>query len=613
MLKNFSLRKALLVLADTVTLVLATVVSYFANALFLKSNEVYGADTLIYAAFVVFAGVLGMALLRAYRSMFSVEYVADFARCLIGLLAGEAVLVFMISLLGKTENLKFVVVSALVGMIAIMLQRVVYFIVIKRFRFIYNAGNLPRALIIGAGVAGRTVLGEIRRSKDHAYKIIGFVDDDESKIGRYIDNIRVYGPTILIPELCEKHEINTLIFAIPTCDDENRKKILSVCSRTGCDVQVIPSLFEISKGSKMISQIKPLNVEELLGRDVIKLNNSGLAEFINNRTILVTGVGSIGSELCRQIIKYGPKKLVMVDIYENNAYDIQQELVRKGYGDRIATEIASVRDKNKMSKIFNAYKPEVVFHAAAHKHVPLMETNPEEAVKNNIGGTFNIARLCDEFGISKMVLISTDKAVNPTNVMGATKRCCEMIMQYMTEIGSKTDFVAVRFGNVLGSNGSVIPLFVKQIESGGPVTVTHPDIIRYFMTIPEAVSLVLEAGKMANGGEIFVLDMGEPVKITTLAENIIRLYGYEPYVDMPINFIGLRPGEKLFEELLMSEEGLKSTENRKIFIGNQIEIDTEKFEKDIAYLLSEAKTNNAEKTVEVLHSVVPTFKTGVSK
>ena len=299
----------------------------------------------------------------------------------------------------------------------------------------------------------------------------------------------------------------------------------------------------------------------------------------------------------------------MVDIYENNAYDIQQELIRGGWGNIVSTEIASVRDYDKMKLLFTCYKPDIVFHAAAHKHVPLMEDNPEEAVKNNIFGTFNVARLCGEFGIRKMVLISTDKAVNPTNVMGATKRCCEMVMQYMAQQDNGCEYVAVRFGNVLGSNGSVIPLFAKQIESGGPVTVTHPDIIRYFMTIPEAVSLVLEAGSLAHGGEIFVLDMGEPVKITTLAENLIRLYGYQPYTEMPIKFTGLRPGEKLFEELLMSEEGLSETSNKKIFIGKQIDINGDEFMADLEKIRVAAANNDKENVTSLLHKIVPTFVT----
>ena len=361
---------------------------------------------------------------------------------------------------------------------------------------------------------------------------------------------------------------------------------------------------------QLLTQAKEIKIEDLLGRKPIEFDREKIAAFICGKVCMVTGGGgSIGSELVRQIAKYDPKQVIIVDIYENNAYDIQQEL-RLEYGDSLdlVTLIASVRDYNKIESIFRQYRPQVVFHAAAHKHVPLMETVPEEAVKNNIFGTFNVATLAEYYKADKFVMISTDKAVNPTNVMGATKRACEMIIQYKAQNTDHTEFVTTRFGNVLGSNGSVIPLFRRQIESGAPVTVTHPDIIRYFMTIPEAVSLVLEAGAMAKGGEIFVLDMGAPVKITTLAENLIRMYGKVPYKDVPIVFTGLRPGEKLFEELLMDEEGLQSTANKKIFIGNQITIDSDDMLKKLNALHEAAEANDSEKTVELLSTLVPTFQ-----
>ena len=366
---------------------------------------------------------------------------------------------------------------------------------------------------------------------------------------------------------------------------------------------------KFSDDNPLISQAKEIKIEDLLGRKPIEFNRQKISDFINGKVCMVTGGGgSIGSELVRQIVKYNPRQVIIIDIYENNAYDIQQELMLE-YGNSInlVTIISSVRDYDKMELLFNKYKPQVVFHAAAHKHVPLMETVPEEAVKNNIFGTYNVAELSKQYNVDKFVMISTDKAVNPTNVMGATKRACEMIIQYESQNSSHTEFVTTRFGNVLGSNGSVIPLFRRQIESGSPVTVTHPDIIRYFMTIPEAVSLVLEAGAMAKGGEIFVLDMGAPVKITTLAENLIRMYGKVPYKDVPIVFTGLRPGEKLFEELLMDEEGLKSTENKKIFIGNQIDIDENELLRKLEILRNVADANDSERTVEFLSDLVPTF------
>ena len=603
----FQLKRICLIIIDILALLTATTITFF-FAQFFAEKILLPAEMLplCMTLFIVF-GLIGMLCSGTYRSLSIVDYVSDIVRCAIGFFGGELFLCLFLAALDKSFCLPFVLTAVVISIFVLFIERTFYSIIIKRLNFIINHNNLPAALIIGAGEAGRTVLSEIRRSKDHCYRVVGFVDDDPTKISRFIDNVYIYGPTVLIPELCIKHKVDEIIFAIPTCTEERKKQILNICSSTGCSVKVIPSLFDIDQESKMISQVQSIKVEDLLGRDIINIHNPKLADFINNKVVFVTGVGSIGSELCRQIVKLGPKHLVMIDIYENNAYDIQQELIRNGYGNLISNEIASVRDYRKMQAMFNQYKPDIVFHAAAHKHVPLMETNPEEAIKNNVLGTFNVAKLCNDFSVTKMILISTDKAVNPTNIMGASKRCCEMIMQYMSQKGSKTEYAAVRFGNVLGSNGSVIPLFSKQIEAGGPVTVTHPDIIRYFMTIPEAVSLVLEAGTMAKGGEIFVLDMGEPVKITTLAENLIRLYGYEPYTEMPIKFVGLRPGEKLFEELLMSEEGLVSTDNKKIFIGKQITIDCDVFESSIEKIGDAAKNNEKETVVEMLHNLVPTF------
>ena len=604
---HISIRHLLLMLIDAVSLVGAALVAYFFLDRFQFNLQLNKLPYWIVG--YIICGILGMAIFKAYRSFLTVDYIFDLAKSFSGFLIGEAVFIGFLSLTGNTKFIPFMLICTIVGTFILLVERIAYFLLVKKLTFMLNRSNYPSALIIGAGVAGRTVLSEIKRSKDHKYHVIGFVDDDENKISHYIDGIYVYGPTILIPELCAKHKIDELIFAIPTCPDDKKQKLLNICSATGCSVKIIPSLFELDGEKKFLPQIKSINVEDLLGRDVIKISDPHMADLINNRVVLVTGVGSIGSELCRQIVKFGPKKLVMVDIYENNAYDIQQELIRGGWGNIVSTEIASVRDYDKMKLLFTCYKPDIVFHAAAHKHVPLMEDNPEEAVKNNIFGTFNVARLCGEFDIRKMVLISTDKAVNPTNVMGATKRCCEMVMQYMAQQNNGCEYVAVRFGNVLGSNGSVIPLFAKQIESGGPVTVTHPDIIRYFMTIPEAVSLVLEAGSLAHGGEIFVLDMGEPVKITTLAENLIRLYGYQPYTEMPIKFTGLRPGEKLFEELLMSEEGLSETSNKKIFIGKQIDINGDEFMADLEKIRVAAANNDKENVTSLLHKIVPTFVT----
>ena len=475
-------------------------------------------------------------------------------------------------------------------------------------------------LVVGAGNAGRMIVREIHNAKEQgdvnnpSKSIIPvcFVDDDLKKLNQKIEGIPVVGTCPEIVKICDEYRIDNIIVAVPSCEEDEKRKILDYCSATECKIKIIPYLGELlfdDGHTQLISQAKEIKIEDLLGRKPIEFDRKEIHDLINGKVCLVTGGGgSIGSELVRQIAKNDPKQIIIVDIYENNAYDIQQELVLE-YGTKLnlVTLISSVRDYDKMELIFKTYRPELVFHAAAHKHVPLMETVPEEAVKNNIFGTFNVATLAEKYKAKKFVMISTDKAVNPTNVMGATKRACEMIIQYKAQHSTDTEFVTTRFGNVLGSNGSVIPLFRRQIENGAPVTVTHPDIIRYFMTIPEAVSLVLEAGAMAKGGEIFVLDMGAPVKITTLAENLIRMYGKVPYKDVPIIFTGLRPGEKLFEELLMDEEGLKSTQNKKIFIGNQIKIDETDMLSKLEVLKKTAENNDSEKTVELLAELVPTF------
>ena len=552
--------------------------------------------------------LLGLLIFKVYKIMLKHMSASGFMRCFLGITFGTAIMVAAEVFFADFHHKLFYVVFYSISVVCIALVRVIYSAAQYRLKIVSlkHKSAIP-TLIIGAGYTGTHVLHEMLISDTVNYAPVGFVDDNAALVGLEINGVKVLGPTILIPEFCKKLNVKVILFAIPSCAEERRKSILRICSQTGAEVKVIPSVWDLASDVKFLPQVTSINVEDVLGRNVVHMDEADFLPFLKGKTVMVTGVGSIGSEICRQVIKGHVAHLLMVDIYENNAYDIQQELISDGHGDKISTEIASVRDYDKMRHLFEKYKPDLVFHAAAHKHVPLMETNPEEAVKNNILGTYNVARLCEEFGTKKMVLISTDKAVNPTNVMGASKRCCEMTMQYMAQKTKGTEFVAVRFGNVLGSNGSVIPLFVKQIEHGGPVTVTHPDIIRYFMTIPEAVSLVLEAGAMAKGGEIFVLDMGEPFKITTLAENIIKLYGYKPYEEMPIKFIGLRPGEKLFEELLMDEEGLKSTANKSIFIGNQISIDEKLFESQINRIANVAAGNDGKSVVEVLKEMVPTF------
>ena len=440
--------------------------------------------------------------------------------------------------------------------------------------------------------------------------MVGFVDDDTEKIGRTIYGIKVLASCSEIPRIVEEKEVDSIALVIPSITPEEKNRIIGICSETVCDLRVLPAVTDMmSLKDGFRKKLVPIKIEDLLGREQVRFDNHEVMNLISDRVLMVTGGGgSIGSELSRQIASYKPNKLIIVDIYENNAYDIQQELLRT-YKEKLDLniEIASVRDKDKMESLFQKYRPQVVFHAAAHKHVPLMETNPEEAVKNNIFGTFNTAKLSMEYGAEKFVLVSTDKAVNPTNIMGATKRFCEMVVEYFAQKKSKTEFVAVRFGNVLGSNGSVIPLFEKQIASGGPITVTHPDIVRYFMTIPEAVSLILQAATLARGGEIFVLDMGEPVKILDLAKKMLVLHGKRIGEDIDIEFTGLRPGEKLYEELLMLEEGLKKTSNHKIYIGNQIEVNEEEFLGYLSALGQVAMDNDKEKVEEILHKAVPTF------
>ena len=507
------------------------------------------------------------------------------------------------------------------GVRTFVLQAILSTFAMLMFRFVYRVDrmierkNFPnkakrRMLVVGAGEAALLMISEFSKSPDNSYVPVCLIDDDNEKIGRRISGLKVVGSTSEIPYICEKYDIEVILFAIAALPMNEKKRILDICARTNLEVKIVPNIYNLVTSSKpMTDEIRQVEVEDLLGREPVVFETEKYGQYIHDNVVMVTGGGgSIGSELCRQIAKLAPKNLIILDIYENSAYEIQQELLRE-HGDALNFEvqIASIRDKVKLEKLFAEKNIDVVFHAAAHKHVPLMETNPEEAVKNNVFGTLNLVSMADKYGVKKFVQISTDKAVNPTNVMGATKRICEMIVQSMDKV-SQTSFVAVRFGNVLGSNGSVIPLFKEQIKSGGPVTVTHPEIIRYFMTIPEAVSLVLTAGGLASGGEIFVLDMGEPVKIRDLAEKLIRLSGFVPHKDIKIEYTGLRPGEKLYEELLMNEEGMRKTKSEKIYIGKPIEFDQDEFNEQLQSLHECAQTNNTAKIEQVLLKMVPTFK-----
>lgn len=463
-----------------------------------------------------------------------------------------------------------------------------------------------RVMIVGGGQAGTLLIKELNSSERASGIPVCIIDDDHNKIGKYINGVPIRGTREEIPELAEKYKIDEIYIALPTATGVERKKILEICQKTKCILKILPGLYQLMSGEVSIAKLRDVEIDDLLGREPIKVDLDEIMGYVKGKVVMVTGGGgSIGSELCRQLAGHGVGHLIIFDMYENNAYEIQQELKRNYPELNLTVLIGSVRNTNRLDFLFRTYRPDVVYHAAAHKHVPLMEDSPNEAIKNNVIGTYKTAMAAIKYGTKRFILISTDKAVNPTNIMGASKRLCEMVIQ-MCNQKSNTEFVAVRFGNVLGSNGSVIPLFKQQIAAGGPVTVTHRDIIRYFMTIPEAVSLVLQAGAYARGGEIFILNMGEPVKILDMAENLIRLSGYEPYKDIQIQFTGLRPGEKLFEELLMEEEGLQDTKNKRIFIGHPMDIDYPWFEDELKKL-DEAAWMETKDMRAMVHKLVPEY------
>ena len=479
-------------------------------------------------------------------------------------------------------------------------------IINEKRRTISQDGEQKKCMIVGAGAAGNAMIKEIESTNYLSMKVCCVIDDNPGCWEKRLRGVPIVGGREQIPAAVEKYEIDEIIIAIPSAKPSQLKEIIEICKETGCKMRTLPAIYQLINGEVNVSKLREIEIEDLLGREPVSVNLDEIMGYVSNKVVMVTGGGgSIGSELARQIASHNPKCLLIVDIYENNAYDIQQELKEKYPKLNLKVLIASVRNTARMDAIFKKYRPQIVYHAAAHKHVPLMEDSPNEAIKNNVFGTYKTALAADKYGTEKFVMISTDKAVNPTNIMGASKRICEMIIQSMNR-KSKTDFVAVRFGNVLGSNGSVIPLFKKQIAHGGPVTVTHPDIIRYFMTIPEAVSLVLQAGAYAKGGEIFVLDMGEPVKILDLAKNLIQLSGYRVDEDIEIVFTGLRPGEKMYEELLMSEEGLQDTDNKMIHIGKPIIFDEEEFSKSLAQLKEVAESEDGD-VKAIVQELVPTY------
>ncbi len=563
-------------------------------------------------AIITYSSILH--IFKTYKNITRYENGNDYLVYVLACLLSYAIIMTIKTIFNAyLVEMRINMVAALIIVTALIGYRVV-------IRLILNTGhddkvktdnNRKNVLIIGAGDAARTVIRTIKISMKNTYHIVGLIDDNINKVDYAISGKRILGTRYDIPKVCNKYKIDIIFFTISNISSKDRKEILEICQETQTKVRILPGTADLIENKNLMSNFRDIEIEDLLGRDPIKLDNKKIGELIEKKVVLITGGGgSIGSEICRQVMKYDPENLVIVDIYENNLYDIEQEL-KMNYPDKNITAIvASVRDKKRLNEIFEEYKPYLVFHAAAHKHVPLMETSPLEAIKNNVFGTYNVVNCADEYNVKRFILISTDKAVNPTNIMGATKRLCEMIVQAKNKV-SKTEYAAVRFGNVLGSNGSVVPLFKKQIASGGPVTVTHKDITRFFMTIPEAVSLVLQAMSYAKGGEIFVLDMGEPVKIYDMAVNLIKLSGLEPNVDVEIKFTGLRPGEKLYEEILMDEEGLQATKHDKIHIAEPMNINMDMIKEKLDKLNNLLETtNNEDKEIikETIKEIIPTFK-----
>lgn len=606
-------KNILLILIDIMVIICCYVVAM----LFLNTKINNLQNFMIDMVIVVIVYQIFLNCFRMYQNMIRYEVGKDYVKYIIS----ASLSVVILTLIDKGFNLEYInlrvnVLSGILTAGTFVMYRLLGRSIATRKMSKYEKINKNQdnkannLLIIGAGMGAREIIIAIKNNMRDKYNIVGIIDDDISKINHYILGVKVLGTRYDIPKIAKEKNVDLIFFAINKIDAISRRKILEICQETGVKTRVLPTTEEVITKHGAMNSLRDVQIEDLLGREPVHLDNKNINSLIKNKTVLVTGGGgSIGSELCRQIVKYDPKRLVILDIYENNLYDIEMELRAEYPKLNLEAIVASVRDKARLNNVFETYKPEIVFHAAAHKHVPLMEKSPLEAIKNNVFGTYNVVNCADEYGVEKFVLISTDKAVNPTNIMGASKRVCEMIVQAKNKV-SNTEYAAVRFGNVLGSNGSVIPLFKKQIERGGPVTVTHKDITRFFMTIPEAVQLILQAVTYAKGGEIFVLDMGEPVKIYDLAVSLIKLLGYEPNVDIPIEITGLRPGEKLYEEILMSEEGLTSTKHNKIFITEPMSITMEELEEKLEKLkelLKLEKDENSE-VKRYIKEIVPTFK-----
>lgn len=603
------IRVVCLVIADAILINAAAVLALFVRFEFdfeqLRQSG-YMDGLVTYSWLNTLGSLLIFYLMKLYDSLWEFASTAELVRVFIAsvISAGVCVVGMMMLKISMPRSFVLLYAGALTALCSAL--RLLYR-ELRRARMRSHGGiGQKRTMLIGGGQAGSMVLREFQFSAHSENNVVCIIDDDRSKHGSYMRGVKIVGGRDDILHMAEKYGVEEIVLAIPSASRRERLDILDICHLTGCSLRTLPGLYQLANGEVSIQSIKHVDIEDLLGRDTVKTDLNEVKAYVQDKVVLVTGGGgSIGSELCRQAAAMGPKQLIVFDIYENNAYDLQMELRHRHPELDLVVLIGSVRDETRVNNIFAKYHPDLVCHAAAHKHVPLMEDSPFEAIKNNVFGTYNVARAADRFGTQRFILISTDKAVNPTNVMGASKRICEMVVQTVNE-RSKTEFVAVRFGNVLGSAGSVIPLFRKQIKEGGPVTVTHKEVIRYFMTIPEAVQLIFQANAYANGGEIFVLDMGEPVKIDNLARNMIRLSGFEPDVDIKIEYTGLRPGEKLYEELLMSGEGLKKTKNDLIYIGSEVDFDKAEFEENLMEL--KAINETSERALrDKIAQIVPTY------
>ena len=609
--KDKRIRMLILMAADVLAIYLASFAGLFIrfDMSVAKIPLVYSEAAANYLPYYIIATLLVFFLSRMYSTMWSVAGAREVLH-----IVGACVLASLIQIAGmmllehRVPRSYFLICFAFLCVEELIIRfshRALLALSCARRNRKTAQGN-KRVMIVGAGTSGAVILKEMNTSPYIHGRVVCFADDDKNKVGKLLNGVPIAGSREDIPELVKEYQVDDIYIAIPSASAKDRKNIIEICRKTGCNIKTLPGIYQLINGEVNISKLRNVEIEDLLGREPIRVNLDEIMGYVTGKVVLVTGGGgSIGSELCRQIASHNPKQLIIFDIYENTTYSIQLELKEKYPELDLVVLIGSVRNTHRIESVFEQYHPDIVYHAAAHKHVPLMEDSPNEAIKNNVFGTYKTARAADKYGAKRFVLISTDKAVNPTNIMGASKRMCEMVIQMMNA-RSKTDFVAVRFGNVLGSNGSVIPLFKRQIEQGGPITVTHPDIIRYFMTIPEAVSLVLQAGAYAKGGEIFVLDMGEPVKILDLAKNLIQLSGYTPDVDIPIVFTGLRPGEKLYEELLMSEEGMQDTPNKLIHIGKPIDFDMGAFEGQLQHLYEVAYQDGDQIRTEV-QNIVKTY------